>query len=409
MNPLQAVTQTMRRIRSRPALAVSIALAVLVLCGAGFLLKSPPALAAVDGAAARESLPVAEVGRRDIRQQIEVPGEFRPYQEVDVDAKVRGYVSKLHVDIGDTVKKGQVLAELEIPELADDLRSADAAVNVARQQAERARAQHDDDQAIYQRLLGVMHERPDLIAQQDIDQARSKADGSLAAQTAAEASIKQATAEQTRVRDTEAYSKIYAPFDGVITARLRDEGSLVGAASGTGGNAIFHISEMNRLRLVLEVPESTVPDVAAGNIARVTVSALQSSFDLPVSRISHQLAESTRTMHVEIDFDNSKDLVAPGMYAQVELPLKIRSQVLAIPLSALHDHASDSDTGKVYVLDQDGQVQTHQVSVGLAGPNHVEIKTGLDAGELVVVDVTPRLEKGVRYAAKLVSEDMNKG
>ncbi|MDB5977471.1 MAG: efflux transporter periplasmic adaptor subunit [Nevskia sp.] len=407
MNPLQAVIQTMRRIRSRPALAVSIAFAVLVLCGTGFLLKSPPALAAVDDPAARESLPVAAVGRRDIRQQIEVPGEFRPYQEVDVDAKVRGYVSKLHVDIGDTVKKGQVLAELEIPELSDDLRSADAAVNVARQQAERARAQHDDDQAIYQRLLGVMHERPELIAQQDIDQARAKADGSLAAQTAAEAAIKQATAEQTRVRDTEAYSKIYAPFDGVITARLRDEGSLVGAASS--GNAIFHISEMNRLRLVLEVPESTVPDVAVGNTAKVTVSALQSSFDLPVSRISHQLAESTRTMHVEIDFDNAKDLVAPGMYAQVELPLKVRTQVLAIPLSALHDHAEGSDTGKIYVLDQGGQVQARQVGVGLAGPNHVEIKTGLDAGELVVVDVTPRLEKGVRYVAKLVSEDVNKG
>ncbi|MFI4979102.1 MAG: efflux RND transporter periplasmic adaptor subunit [Nevskiales bacterium] len=397
----------MKRIRSRPALAVSIALAVLVLCGAAFLLKSPPALAAMDDPAARQSLPVVQASRRDIRQQIEVSGEFHPYQEVDVDAKVRGYVSKLHVDIGDTVKKGQVLAELEIPELADDLRSADAAVNVARQQAERARAQHDDDQAIYQRLLGVMHERPELIAQQDIDQARSKADGSLAAQTAAEASIKQATAEQTRVRDTEAYSKIYAPFDGVITARLRDEGSLVGAANS--GNAIFHLSQINKLRLVLEVPESTVPDVAVGNAAKVKVSALQTSFDLPVSRISHQLAESTRTMHVEIDFDNAKDLVAPGMYAQVELPLKVRTQVFAVPLSALHDHADGSDTGKIYVLGQDGEVQARQVDVGLAGPNHVEIKTGLDAGELVVVDVTPRLEKGVRYVAKLVSEDVNKG
>ena len=408
MNPLQAVSQTMKRIRSRPATAVAIVLVLLLLSGGTFLLKSPPALANTADAA-RESLPVVEVSRRDIRQQIEVPGEFRPYQEVDVDAKVRGYVRKLHVDIGDTVKKGQVLAELEIPELADDLRSADAAISVARQQAERARAQHDDDQAIYQRLLGVMQERPQLIAQQDIDQAKARADGSLAAQTAAEAAIRQAAAEQTRVRDTEAYSKIYAPFDGVITARLRDEGSLVGAAGDGAGNAIFHISEISKLRLVLEVPESTVPDVAVGNSTRVTVSALQSSFDLPVSRISHQLAESTRTMHVEIDFDNSRDQVAPGMYAQVELPLKVRTQVLAIPLSALRDHADGSDSGKVYVLDGSGQVQARPVGVGLAGPNHVEIKTGLDAGEWVVVDVTPRLEAGVRYVAKPIDEAMSKG
>ena len=409
MNPSPEMKSIMRRIRSRSSIAIGIGIAVLALTLGAFLLKSPLARAGLREPAPMESLPVVEVRRRDIRQQIEVPGEFRPYQEVDIDAKVRGYVRKLHVDIGDRVKQGQVLAELEIPELADDLRSADASVNVAQQQAQRARAQHDDDQMIYQRLLGVMRERPELIAQQDIDQARAKADGSLAAQTAAEASIKQAMAEQTRVRDTAAYSKIYAPFDGVITARLLDEGALVGASGNGAANALFHISKINKLRLVLEVPESTVPDVAVGNIAHVAVSALQTGFDLPVSRISHQLAEATRTMHVEIDFDNARDQVAPGMYAQVELPLKQRNQVLAIPLSALRDHAADSDSGKVYVLGKDGQVQARQVSVGLAGPNHVEIKTGLDAGELVVVDVTPRLEAGVRYVAKHMSEDLSKG
>jgi RND family efflux transporter MFP subunit len=401
MNFPQATSALMKQIRSRPALAACAACAVLALPAAVLVLRAPAAHAAI-AEAAPDSLPVVTVGRRDIRQQIEVPGEFRPYQEVDVDAKVRGYVRRLHADIGDSVRKGQLLAELEIPELADDLRSADAAVGVARQQAQRARAQHEDDQAIYQRLLGVMRERPELIAQQDIDQARSRADASLAAQTAAESAVQQALAEQTRVRDTAAYSRIYAPFDGVVTARLRDEGALVGAPGS--GDAIFHLSQVDKLRLVLEVPESTVPDVTVGNLARVTVSATQAGFELPVSRVSHQLAESTRTMHVEIDCDNAGEQIAPGMYAQIELPLKSRSQVLAVPLSALREHAEGSDSATVYVLGQDGQVQKRQVAVGLAGPNHVEIKTGLDAGELVVVDVTPRLDKGIRYAAKHLSK-----
>jgi RND family efflux transporter MFP subunit len=379
-------------------LAAAAAAALALLAGACVVMAARAPANATAGAPT-ESLPVAVVARRDIRQVIEVPGEFRPYQEVDVDAKVRGYIRKLYDDIGDQVKQGAVLATLEIPELDDDLRSAAAAVAVARQQAERARAQYDDDAAIYQRLQNVMKERPALIAQQDLDQAKAKADGSRAALTAAEAEIRQSLANQTRVRDTEAYARIYAPFDGVITARLLDEGALVGASSGPG-NAIFHISQISRLRLVMQVPESTVPDVAAGKTAHIAVPALQDSFDLPVSRVSHQLAEATRTMHVEIDFDNAQGRVAPGMYAQVQLPLKVHEQVLAVPLSALRDHAPDSSTGRVYVLGSDGRVQARQVTVGLAGPNHVEIQTGLEAGEQVVVDVTPRLDMGVRYVAK---------
>lgn len=387
----------MNRSHSR-RLAVA-ATAALVLLTAACVVMASRAPSSTALSAATESLPVVTVIRRDIRQVIKVPGEFRPYQEVDVDAKVRGYVRKLYDDVGDQVQQGAVLGTLEIPELDDDLRSAAAAVAVARQQAERARAQYDDDAAIYQRLQNVMKERPALIAQQDLDQARAKADGSRAALTAAEAEIRQARANQTRVRDTGAYATIYAPFDGIITSRLLDQGALAGATGGPG-NAIFHISQISRLRLVMQVPESTVPDVAVGKTAHITVPALQASFDLPVSRVSHQLAEATRTMHVEIDFDNTQGRIAPGMYAQVELPLKTHDQVLAVPLAALRDHAPDSSTGKVYVLGGDGRVQAREVTVGLSGPNHVEIQTGLKAGEQVVVDVTPRLDMGVRYVAK---------
>jgi RND family efflux transporter MFP subunit len=383
----------------KPKLILSFA-ASLLLAG-GLLFRLPPGGARASAPPGEtEALPVVKVAARDIRQSIEVPGEFRPYQETDVAAKVRGYVLGLKVDVGDVVKKSQPLATLEIPELVDDLRSAAAAVAVARQQAARARAQLDDDAAIYQRLLGVSHERPELIAQQELDQARAKADGSLAALTAARSAIEQAEANQRRVQHTDAYSRIEAPFDGVITARMVDEGALVGAAAS--GNALFHLAQVDKLRLVLKVPESSVPDVAVGRTAHIEVPALGQAFDLPVSRFSHQLVEATRTMHVEVDFANADGRVSPGMYAQVDLPLKQRVQVLAVPLSALHERSADG--AKVYVLDSSGRVAEHAVTTGLSGVRHVEIKTGLKAGELVVVDVTPRLDASVRYVAKRLSE-----
>jgi RND family efflux transporter MFP subunit len=385
----------------RPWLALTC-LVFLVLGGFALRLPLSAAHANVSAGTERETLPVTVVTARDIRQSIEVPGEFRPYQETDIDAKVRGYVLKLGVDVGDAVKKGQLLATLEIPELADDLRSAAAAVAVARQQAARARAQAADDGAIYQRLMAVARQRSDLIAQQDLDQAKARADGSLAALTAGMSAIRQAEANQLRVRDTQAYARIEAPYDGVITARMVDEGALVGAASGGAGGALFHLADVRRLRLVLKVPESAVPDVSVGRQARVTVPALGGSFDLPVSRLSHQLAQATRTMHVEIDFDNSAGRVAPGMYADIDLPLQLRAQVAAVPLSTLHERAGDA--AKVYVLAADGRVQERFVALGLSDPRYIEIKTGLEVGEQVVVDVMPQLDPSMRYAARQIHE-----
>ncbi|MBL6751354.1 MAG: efflux RND transporter periplasmic adaptor subunit [Nevskia sp.] len=347
-------------------------------------------------AAVAQPLPVVAAAPRDISQQIELPGEFRPYQEAELDAKVRGYVQKMNVDVGDAVRQGQVLAVLEVPELKDQLASSDAAVAVAQQQVQKARAQSQDDRGIYERLLGVSRERPELVAQQDLDAARARADASAAALTAAEASVKQAIANRTGFRDTDAYTRILAPFDGVISRRYVDQGALVGAPGV--GNAMFHIAELKRLRLVVMVPESAVPDVAVGRPARALVPALDQGFDVAVSRISHQLADDTRTMHTEFDFDNAGDLVSPGMYAQVQLPLKQRPQALAVPLGAIHER--DQDQAKVYVLDSGGAARPRQVRLGLSGTDYAEIVSGLQPGELVAVDVTPETGTGVRYEPK---------
>lgn len=349
-----------------------------------------------------EILPVVAVSRRDISEVVAISGEFRPYQEVELDAKVRGYVQKLSADVGDVVRKGAVLATLEIPELRADLAHAEASVAVARQQAARARAQNDDVKALYDRLQGVMKERPALIAQQDLDAARAKANAAAAAQVAAEAAIVEAEANRTRERDIGDYARIVAPFDGVVTRRYVDEGALVGATTGAG-SPVFHLSEIDRMRLVINVPEASVPDVAVGRQAQVTIGALGKRVELPLSRLSHQLSMDTRTMHAELDYDNPTGEVAAGMYAEVALPLKQRTAVTAVPLRALRDRSGD--VGRVYVLDAKGKVAKRDVKLGLIGTRDAEIVSGVTDGELVVIDVLPRIEPDVHYVARRLDGD----
>lgn len=386
---------------SRHTAATLGGVAALLAC-LGFLAKATLLHPEAPQAAEAKPLPVVAAAPKTIREVIELSGEFRPYQEADLDAKVRGYVQKLNNDVGDAVKEGAVLGILDVPELKDQLLGADAAVAVARQQAEKARAQYGDDKAVYDRLAAVSKARPELIAQQDLDQAKARADASLAAMTAAQAGVQQSAAERTRVRDTGAYTRIYAPFDGVITRRYVDEGALVGAPNGPAANAVFHISELARLRLVVMAPESAVPDIAVGTKAEVSVAALDQTFSVAVSRASGQLTQDTRTMHVEFDFDNHAGKVAPGMYAQVALPLRQRDNVLAVPIGALRTRTAGGAT--VYVLKDSGQAEARQVKLGLVGPDDVEIVSGLKPGELVAVDVTPQVGESVKYVAKRLDQ-----
>jgi RND family efflux transporter MFP subunit len=383
--------------------AVTLGAAAALVACLGFLAKATLLHPAAPEAVEARPLPVVAVAPKTIREVIELSGEFRPYQEADLDAKVRGYVQKLNNDVGDAVKEGAVLGVLDVPELKDQLLGAEAAVAVARQQAEKARAQYGDDKAVYDRLAAVSKARPELIAQQDLDQAKARSDASLAAMTAAQAGVQQAIAERTRVHDTGAYTRIYAPFDGVITRRYVDEGALVGAPNGpAANNAVFHISELAKLRLVVMAPESAVPDITVGTKAEVSVSALDQAFSVAVSRASRQLTQDTRTMHVEFDFDNRDGKVAPGMYAQVALPLRQRDNVLAVPIGALRTRTASGAT--VYILKDSGQAEARQVKLGLVGPDDVEIVSGLKAGELVAVDVTPQVGDAVKYVAKRLDQ-----
>ena len=273
----------------------------------------------------------------DLSHGLVLTAEFRPYQEVDVMAKVAGYVKQINVDVGDRVKEGQLLATLEIPEMDDDLRRADAAVvrakaEVTRAQDEQRRAESSYDIAhlSYQRLFAVSEKKPGLVAQQEIDEARSK-DLVAGAQVAAAKSALAAAQEQVnvnlsdmqRVKTMMDYTRVTAPFAGVITSRYADKGSMIqaGTASQSQAMPLVKLSENSLLRLILPVPESAVPTVHIGQQVEVRVPTLNRSFPGKVARFADKLSLATRTMDTEVDVPNPSLLLIPGMYAEVNLTL----------------------------------------------------------------------------------------
>jgi RND family efflux transporter MFP subunit len=386
-------------------LVVTAAAIIAGVIAAGVIFRVHMINASEDDTPVKEFLPVATARKSTLVQRIQLPAEFRPYQEVDVDAKVRGYVKSLRVDVGDRLSQGEIIAELEIPEAFDDLAKATAALERSRHQAAQSQALFGDAQEMYQRLAAVMKERPELVAQQDLDQAKAKADAARAGSVAAESAVTEAQAYRTQQRDLLDYSKITAPFAGVVTRLYVSNGALVGDSAGRGasssGRSVVHLSQLDRLRLVTKVPESLVPTIRDGASVNVAIPALNMHKTLTVTRMSHQVDLETRTMHVEIDFPNTDLAVTPGLYADVELLVNSRAGVISVPLEAVN--ARKEESGELYVLSRTGTVQRREVVLGIVTPNEAEIKSGVAEGEWVVVGAKPRPERHMIYEPRFVA------
>ncbi len=363
------------------------------------------------------TVPVAKVRSEDLARNLTLTAEFKPYQEVDVMAKVAGYISKINVDVGDRVKQGDPLATLEVPEQQDDLRHASASVQhstaeVARANDELTRAQsaHDFAHLNYQRLLAVSEKKPGLIAQTEIDDAHSK-DLVAEAQVAAAKSAITAAQEQVKVNNSDVekiktlieYTKVTAPFTGVITKRYADNGSMIqaGTASQTQAMPVVRISENSLLRLILPVPESAVPTVHIGQHVEVKVPTLNRSFPGTVKRFSDKLSLATRTMDTEVDVPNPSLLLIPGMYAEVNLTLTARNSVLAVPVMAVDTEGDNA--GRVMVITPNDRVETRKIALGLETANQVEVRSGLNEGDLVVLSGRATLQAGQEVHPKITT------
>ncbi len=359
------------------------------------------------GAPAAVSVGVTQVVRRRIARQLTVSSELVPFQEIDIYAKESGYIKELLVDYGTRVEKGQLLAVLEIPELQMQLDQDAAAIknqqDVVQQtqhQIERVEALVKDYQLQFTRIKGVSDSKPGMVAQQEVDDAEGKymsADGQLeaakSAMQSARSELAGAQAKEQRDRVLFEYSKITAPFSGVITQRYANFGTLVqaGTSSSTNVLPIAKLSEDDKFRLVIPVPESYVKFIHIGDPVDVRVSSLDRHFPGTVKRFSVEIAQDTRTMHTEVEVLNPNHVLMPGLYADATITLERKNNALSVPLQAINH---DANGNTVFVVTPNNIIAIRSVQIGLQSADWAEVTSGLNEGDNVVVSDRAALKAG---------------
>ena len=407
-------------LKRKHLLIIAGAVILLVAVVSRFTVRAKSSPDAQFSSPALRPVAVARVRRAPITQTLVLSGEFKPFQLVDVHAKVAGYIRHIYVDVGDKVRKGETLAILEVPELSAQLMAADASVRRAQDSIRRAenevtrdKSTHQASHLDYDRLKQASQERPGLIAQQELDDAFAKDQSAEAQIEAAEASLSEAKnelgiaqADQKRLQAMEDYTRIVAPFDGVVTKRYADTGALVqaGTASSTQAMPVVTIAQYDELRLVLPVPEDAVPAVHLGSMVDVHVLALHRHFVGKVARFADALDLQTRTMHTEVDVENPKGTLVEGMYAEVSLVLRELKGALTVPIQAV---TRNGNMASVLVVDPQDRVETRQVELGMEGPNRVAVVSGLTSGDRVVIGNASDFHPGEKVQPKPFQEAAN--
>jgi RND family efflux transporter MFP subunit len=358
---------------------------------------------------------VARVQRGTIENSLTIAGGFKPFQEVDVHAKVAGYIKAIYVDVGSHVKDGQTLAILEVPELTAQLAGADAAVRRSKEEIrraegdlQRAKSAHVAIHAMYDRLLQASQQKAGLVAQQEVDNALAKDQEAEAQISSSEASLNAvqqalevAEANQKQYSALSDYTRIVAPFTGVVTVRYADTGALI--AAGTSSSApmpVVRIAQVSVLRLVLPIPESIAGEIRLGDPVKVHVQALNRDIVGKVSRFASALDLQTRTMETEIDFENKDGRLMPGMYAETMLQLAGKANTLVVPLEAVSRNEGEE---RVLAVNGLNKVEERKLKLGLQGKTRVEVLSGLNDGDLVIIGNQSQFRIGQKVTPREVT------
>lgn len=308
-------------------------------------------------------------------QTLALPGTLQGFTQSPISARASGYLKRWTKDIGSRVEKGELLAEIETPEIDQQLSQAVA----ARQQAAAALELAKSTVARWEALR-----TKDVVSQQDLDERR----GALAQATA---NLAAADANVQRLRQTEGFKRVLAPFAGVITRRNVDVGDLIDAGAGNGGRALFQLAQTDPLRVYINVPQAYAQLVKEGQPVVVTQSELRGqSFKGQVARTSGAIDSTTRMMQVEVALPNREGVLLPGAYVQVSLPLTA-SRALSIPANALLFRAEGT---RVAVVDAEGKVRLRGVSLGRNYGETVEVIDGISAADRLVLNPSDSLAEG---------------
>ena len=308
--------------------------------------------------------------------ELELPGSVQAYTESPIYARTNGYLLRWYKDIGATVRKGELLADLDTPEVDQELSQAQAArqqmvaaLDLARTSADRWRELR----------------RTDSVSQQELDQRTSDYAQAQANMAAADANVR-------RLQEMESFKHVYAPFAGVLTKRNVDIGALVNAGNGGSGKELFVLALIDPLRVYVSVPEADAPNMRVGMRAWIGLAEYPSSrFSGTVVRTANAIDQSTRTLLTEVDVPNKAGRVLPGAYAEVHFNVAVNGNRLSVPSSAI---LFRSEGPSVAVVGPDDRVQLRPIAIGRDFGTSLEILQGIKAHDRVVQNPPDSLECG---------------
>jgi RND family efflux transporter MFP subunit len=310
------------------------------------------------------------------QNEVILPGDIQAFEDSPIYARTNGYLKKWYVDIGARVKTGQLLAEIETPEVDQQLDQARADLNTA--QANYQLSQITANR--YQDLL-----KTDSVAKQDVDNAVGDFQAKKAMVASAESNVR-------RLQELQSFEKIYAPFDGVITARNTDVGHLINSGAGAPATELFHMASIRQLRVYVNVPQQYSPAAKPGLTADLTLQEFPGRrFKGTLVRTAGAIDVASRTLLVEVDVDNASGELLPGAYAEVHLKVPSGTPALIVPVSSLIFRAEGLQIGTV----QDGdRAQLVKVALGRDMGSEVEVISGLSADDSVIVNPPDSLVPG---------------
>jgi RND family efflux transporter MFP subunit len=317
--------------------------------------------------------------------EIALPGSTSAFNDTPIYARTSGYVKRWYVDIGARVKKGQILATIETPELDQQLQQARADLANAEANLQLATT----TAARWQHLL-----ESDSVSHQETDQAVSDLHSKQALVNSSKANVE-------RLEQLQAFERVAAPFDGVVTARNTDIGALVQAGDNSGPKELFHVAAIQTLRVYVAVPEIYASSVKTGEQAKLTLDALGETLTGTVVRNADAIDATSRTLNVEVDVDNPTGHLMPGAYAFVHLRVPPHAGSVTIPSNALLFRAEGLRAGVV----RNGHVELTPISIGQDYGSTVEVISGLSARDTVIVNPSDSLANGA--AVQLVTKNKN--
>jgi RND family efflux transporter MFP subunit len=320
-------------------------------------------------------------------QQLVFPGNTQAFMDAPIYARISGYLTKWYADIGSHVHKGDILAEIEAPEADQQLQQAQADLETAKSNLSLA-------QVTATRILNL--EKKGVVARQDGDSATADLNSKKAIADSAASNVK-------RLQDLQSYEKVYAPFDGVITARNTDIGALIEAGSGAGGKELFHISAINKLRVFVSVPEDYEQAAKSGSPATLTLNEFPGrSFRGTIVRNANSIDMTSRTLLVEVDVENPTGELLPGAYAAVHLKLAGNLvNAMTIPVTTVMFRSEGIRAAVV----RDGRAVLIPITIGRDFGDSLEVLAGLRPQDQLIVNPPDSLISGT--AVRIAVSDGN--